>query len=100
MLGRWVFPASWCPLVLYVQQVSVGVSVYSLVAMAVDRRRAIAQPLRRAGRARARRCIGAIWATALLASAHLLFIAAAVPFHHNGRYRATSDIYLFVFKLP
>ncbi|XP_059489227.1 allatostatin-A receptor-like [Neocloeon triangulifer] len=84
MLGRWIFPPSWCPVVLYMQQVSVVVSVYTLVAMGFDRYRAIVHPMRlQIGRKRARRCIFSIWTLTLAASAHIFWITKAVPFRYN-----------------
>jgi len=69
------------------QQVSVVVSVYTLVAMGFDRYRAIVHPLRlRVGRKRARRCIASIWFITLVTSGHIFWITKAVPFHHNGQW--------------
>ncbi|CAB3367732.1 Hypothetical predicted protein [Cloeon dipterum] len=86
MLGRWIFPPSWCPVVLYMQQVSVVVSVYTLVAMGFDRYKAIVHPLRlQVGRKRARRCILAIWLATLITSAHIFWITEAVSFKYKDQ---------------
>ncbi|KAH7984131.1 hypothetical protein HPB52_017341 [Rhipicephalus sanguineus] len=37
MLGRWIFEPLFCPVVLFMQHVSVIVSVYTLTAIGVDR---------------------------------------------------------------
>ncbi|KAL3225826.1 hypothetical protein MRX96_025409 [Rhipicephalus microplus] len=37
MLGRWIFEPFFCPVVLFMQHVSVIVSVYTLTAIGVDR---------------------------------------------------------------
>ncbi|CAN7992522.1 unnamed protein product [Ixodes hexagonus] len=37
MLGRWIFDPLFCPVVLFMQHLSVIVSVYTLTAIGVDR---------------------------------------------------------------
>ncbi|XP_050052441.1 neuropeptide Y receptor type 5-like [Dermacentor andersoni] len=37
MLGRWIFEPLFCPVVLFMQHVSVIVSVYTLTAIGIDR---------------------------------------------------------------
>ncbi|XP_070551074.1 RYamide receptor-like [Ptychodera flava] len=45
-LQQWPFGAAMCPFVLYLQQVSVTASVYTLTAIAIDRYMAVVHPLR------------------------------------------------------
>ncbi|XP_070548899.1 QRFP-like peptide receptor [Ptychodera flava] len=45
-LEQWPFGAAMCPLVVYLQQVSVAASVYTLTAIAIDRYMAVVHPLR------------------------------------------------------
>lgn len=46
LLQRWNLPEFMCPFCPFVQTVSVNVSVFTLTAIAVDRHRAIINPLR------------------------------------------------------
>jgi len=65
MLGNWVFTAPMCPLVLFMQTVSVTVSVYTIMAIGVDRFWVVYFPLRsRITKSRSKTVIGAIWLVA------------------------------------
>jgi leucokinin receptor len=46
LLQRWNLPHFMCPFCPFVQVLSVNVSVFTLTAIAVDRHRAIIEPLR------------------------------------------------------
>ncbi|XP_013787877.2 RYamide receptor-like [Limulus polyphemus] len=50
MLGRWIFDPNFCPMVLFMQLCSVIVSVYTLMAVGLDRFYAIMYPLRRSSK--------------------------------------------------
>jgi len=73
MLGDWVFSAPMCPVVLFFQMVSVTASVFTSVAIGVDRFWVVFYPLRsRITSSRAPVVIGSIWiAAAALSSAQL-----------------------------
>ncbi|XP_070551934.1 QRFP-like peptide receptor [Ptychodera flava] len=45
-LEQWPFGAAMCPIVVYLQQVAVTASVYTLTAIAIDRYLAVVHPLR------------------------------------------------------
>ncbi|KAF4525204.1 hypothetical protein B566_EDAN008311 [Ephemera danica] len=83
MLGRWVFPMPTvtCPLVMYLQHVSVFVSVYTLTAIGIDR--AILYPLnRRASRCRSRLVLAVIWVAACVICSCIFVVTKAkkVPY--------------------
>lgn len=67
LLDSWIFGLFMCHLITYAQAVSVFVSAYTLVAIAVDRYIAIIYPLRpRMTRRHGLQLIGLIWLVALL----------------------------------
>ncbi|XP_077985387.1 neuropeptide Y receptor type 6-like [Glandiceps talaboti] len=45
VVNRWLFGDVMCPLVKYAQQVSIMASIYTLVAVSIDRYRAVINPL-------------------------------------------------------
>lgn len=45
MLRAWIYPSAFCPIVLFLQGVSVSASIYTLLAIGVDRFLAIKWPL-------------------------------------------------------
>ncbi|XP_014677910.1 PREDICTED: galanin receptor type 2-like [Priapulus caudatus] len=45
MLHAWIYPSAFCPIVLFLQTVSVSSSIYTLLAIGVDRFLAIKWPL-------------------------------------------------------
>ncbi|XP_071440058.1 tachykinin-like peptides receptor 99D [Hetaerina americana] len=63
LLQRWDLPEFMCPFCPFVQVLSVNVSIFTLMAIAVDRHQAIVRPLSgaRPSRLRARLVIAAIW---------------------------------------
>ncbi|XP_077495840.1 orexin receptor type 2-like [Amblyomma americanum] len=62
----WFFGAALCKIVLYLQCVSVSVSVLTLTFISLDRWRAICRPLRSQGSPGARVAIGTIWIVSCL----------------------------------
>ncbi|XP_070556397.1 RYamide receptor-like [Ptychodera flava] len=46
MYGRWIFGRNMCPTVIFLQQVSVIVSIYTLTAIGIDRYFAVMYPLK------------------------------------------------------
>ncbi|XP_070538710.1 substance-K receptor-like [Ptychodera flava] len=67
MYGRWIFNTAMCPIVIFLQQVSVMVSVYTLVAIGIDRYFAVLYPLKvRVTKHRARMLFASIWLVSFL----------------------------------
>ncbi|XP_068083241.1 RYamide receptor [Anabrus simplex] len=65
LLQRWNLPYFMCAFCPFVQVLSVNVSIFTLTAIAVDRHRAILNPLSaRPSKLRAKICIAAIWCVA------------------------------------
>lgn len=63
LMSRWPFGRALCPIVTYVQTVSVHLGAFTLVGVSVDRFRAVARPLR--PRASVRTACVVIWALSL-----------------------------------
>ncbi|XP_049942603.1 neuropeptide Y receptor type 1-like [Schistocerca serialis cubense] len=62
LLQRWNLPHFMCAFCPFVQVLSVNVSIFTLTAIAIDRHRAILNPLSaRPSKLRAKLCIAAIW---------------------------------------
>lgn len=70
LLQRWILPHFMCPFCPFVQVLTVTVSVFTLTAIAIDRHRAILNPLSaRPSKLRAKISIGVIWvASGMLAT--------------------------------
>lgn len=70
ILQRWDLPRFMCPFCPFVQIVSVNVSIFTLTAIAIDRHKAILNPLRaRSSKHASKIVIGVIWMFALLLAA-------------------------------
>ncbi|XP_077552948.1 RYamide receptor-like [Haemaphysalis longicornis] len=93
MLGRWIFEPLFCPVVLFMQHVSVIVSVYTLTAIGVDRYYAIMYPLSfRWTRRRGPHIILTIWVVAgLLSSVQLVYGRANKFTWAGGTYYDCSE---------
>jgi hypothetical protein len=75
MLDNWIFSAPMCPVVLFLQTVSVTVSVYTSVAVGVDRYWIVNFPLKsRITKSRSPVVIGTIWTAACLLSSVQLVV--------------------------
>jgi len=75
MLGHWVFSAPMCPVVLFLQTVSVTASVFTSVAVGMDRYWVVNFPLTsRITKSRSPAVIAAIWSTACILSSIQLII--------------------------
>ncbi|XP_078660127.1 RYamide receptor-like [Branchiostoma floridae x Branchiostoma belcheri] len=62
MLQQWLFGSVMCPLVRFFQVLSVSVSIFTLVAIGVDRYQAVMYPLRmRMSKSRAKQVVAIIW---------------------------------------
>ncbi|XP_021707016.1 substance-K receptor [Aedes aegypti] len=80
VLQRWNLPEFMCPFCPFVQLLSVNVSVFTLTAIAVDRHRAIINPLRaRASKNISKFVISAIWMMSFALAAPTLFALRVVP---------------------
>ncbi|XP_055596964.1 substance-P receptor-like [Uranotaenia lowii] len=80
VLQRWNLPDFMCPFCPFVQLLSVNVSVFTLTAIAVDRHRAIINPLRaRASKNISKFIISAIWMLSFGLSAPTLFALRVIP---------------------
>ena len=85
MLSNWIFSAPMCPVVLYMQTVSVTVSVCTIMAIGVDRFWVVNYPLRsRITKSRSKAVIAAIWVIACLLSSVQLYVGKAVPRQEVG----------------
>ncbi|XP_070544008.1 prolactin-releasing peptide receptor-like [Ptychodera flava] len=87
MYGHWIFSAGMCPTVIFLQHVSVFVSVYTLAVIGIDRYIAIIWPMKaRVTKNRVKLLIASVWlASVPLASVPTAF-AEAKPF------RCTDDV--------
>lgn len=73
--AAWVLGSVICKLVPYLQGVSVAASVYTLVAVAVERYRSISSPLKRhLSTRRCRLVIASIWTFAVVITLPWLFV--------------------------
>lgn len=67
VLQRWDLPSFMCPFCPFIQILSVNVSIFTLTAIAIDRHKAILNPLRaRSSKYASKIIIGIIWICALL----------------------------------
>ncbi|XP_077977621.1 QRFP-like peptide receptor [Glandiceps talaboti] len=97
-LGRWIFGTVMCPAVVFLQQVSVCVSIYTLTAVGIDRYYAILQPMKkRMTKSRTKLVICLIWSVSLSLSIVQLVSVRAVQFdlndpkYHNRREVVNED---------
>ncbi|XP_069124269.1 QRFP-like peptide receptor [Argopecten irradians] len=85
ILGRWLFPEVLCPLVLFVQIFSVAASVFTNMAIGIDRFLAVTFPLRsRLTHARAKYCIIVIWICAFILGSVMFFVGRATEMSGFG----------------
>ncbi|XP_070543810.1 substance-P receptor-like [Ptychodera flava] len=86
MYGHWIFSSGMCPTVIFLQHVSVFVSIYTLTAISIDRYMAIMQPLKaRVTKNRVNILITSIWLASIpLASVQAAF-ARAKPFTYDDK---------------
>lgn len=78
MLGHWIFSEPMCPVVLYMQTVSVTASVGTNMAIGIDRFYVVRYPLRsRVVRSRSKFVIGAVWLVSLTSSSIQLAVGKA-----------------------
>ncbi|XP_050095735.1 neuromedin-K receptor-like [Anopheles aquasalis] len=83
LLQRWNLPEFMCPFCPFVQLISVNVSVFTLTAIAVDRHRAIINPLRaRTSKNISKFVISAIWLLSFALAAPILFALRVRPVYN------------------
>lgn len=80
LLKEWVFSAPMCPIILFIQMLSVTVSVYTNTAISIDRCLAIKYPLKlmQASRQHIRWTIAIIWVLSMCLSAVQLGVSRQV----------------------
>ncbi|XP_063586925.1 RYamide receptor-like [Penaeus indicus] len=85
MFHRWIFAPEFCRIVAFMQHVSVTCSVYTLVAIGVDRYKALIHPLNtRWTKSRARLVIGGIWLFSVVISLVPLIVSDSVRYDWDG----------------
>ncbi|CAM1298552.1 Uncharacterised protein g2159 [Pycnogonum litorale] len=90
--NRWVFVPTLCPVVQTVQLLSVTVSVYTLIAIGIDRYYAIVHPLSRAWtRSHGAVVIAMIWIFSVLASVYQFLNSNAEQFEWDGQLYYTCE---------
>ncbi|XP_055350478.1 RYamide receptor-like [Paramacrobiotus metropolitanus] len=83
---HWQFPDPLCPIVLFLQLSSVLTSVYTLVAIGVDRYLFVTRPLKaRLTKRKGKFVVVSIWIFALLLSSVQLAVVRCMKFIHNGQ---------------
>ncbi|XP_070543863.1 neuromedin-K receptor-like [Ptychodera flava] len=92
MYGRWIFSANMCPTVLFLQHVSVFVSVYTLTAIGVDRYFAVMHPLKiRITKTKGKVLIALIWLVSVSLSIVQAVFARAKPFDYGRTVYLCTD---------
>ncbi|XP_069981112.1 prolactin-releasing peptide receptor-like [Penaeus vannamei] len=87
MFHRWIFAPEFCRIVAFMQHVSVTCSVYTLVAIGVDRYKALIHPLNtRWTKSRARLVIGGIWVFSVVISLVPLIVSDSVRYDWDGEW--------------
>ncbi|XP_077866840.1 substance-P receptor-like [Saccoglossus kowalevskii] len=85
MYGHWMFGRAMCPIVLFVQQVSVSVSIYTLTAIGIDRYFAVIYPLKiRPTNIRNRVALLLVWVVSLLLSVVQLVVGYTKELYWDG----------------
>ncbi|XP_077999609.1 prolactin-releasing peptide receptor-like [Glandiceps talaboti] len=94
--GHWKFGKVMCPTVIFLQQVSVIVSVYTLTAIGIDRYYAILHPLtKRVTKNRTKHVICIIWVVSICLSIVQLVSARSIPYDLNEDYDIEGDTVYF-----
>lgn len=74
VMQRWDLPRFMCPFCPFVQVLSVNVSIFTLTAIAIDRHKAILNPLRaRSSKHASKIVIGIIWSMSLFLAAPISY---------------------------
>nr|XP_046912757.1 RYamide receptor-like [Dermatophagoides farinae] len=94
MLGRWIFIAIMCPIVNCAQLTTITVSIYTLVAIAIDRYMAIMYPLRKSISWFKRHrtfIVILIWIFGICLGISQIFVTETDTFEHNGHKYISCD---------
>lgn len=74
ILQRWVLPYIMCPFCPFIQTITLNVSIFTLTAIAIDRHKAILNPLRaRSSKYASKLVITIIWIVALFLAAPMSY---------------------------
>ncbi|XP_066304446.1 prolactin-releasing peptide receptor-like [Branchiostoma lanceolatum] len=85
MLQQWLFGSVMCPLVRFFQVLSVSVSIFTLVAIGVDRYQAVMYPLRmRMSKSRAKQVVAIIWIMSFALAAVQLAVCRVYQVQSGG----------------
>jgi leucokinin receptor len=91
VLQRWNLPKIMCPFCPFVQIVSVNVSIFTLTAIAIDRHKAILNPLRaRSSKHASKIIITIIWVVAFMLAAPISYGLRVVDL--NLHYMIDSEL--------
>jgi len=83
VLQRWDLPKFMCPFCPFVQTLSVNVSIFTLTAIAIDRHKAILNPLRaRSSKHASKIIIAIIWFVAFMLAAPISYALRVVDLTH------------------
>jgi len=83
VLQRWVLPDFMCPFCPFIQILSVNVSIFTLTAIAIDRHKAILNPLRaRSSKKASKIIIAIIWVVSLLLALPISYGLRVVDLTH------------------
>ena len=83
VLQRWDLPKFMCPFCPFIQTLSVNVSIFTLTAIAIDRHKAILNPLRaRSSKHASKIIIAIIWIVAFLLAAPISYALRVVDLTH------------------
>ncbi|XP_070545120.1 QRFP-like peptide receptor [Ptychodera flava] len=82
--GHWIFSSGMCPTVIFLQHVSVFVSIYTLTAIGVDRYFAVMHPLKiRITKTKGKILIALIWFVSVSLSIVQAMVARTKPFDYK-----------------
>lgn len=96
LLQRWILPHFMCPFCPFVQALTVNVSIFTLIAIAIDRYRAILNPFsKKLSKTTAKIIIGTIWFISTLLATPFTVALRVKLINDNGYMRPFCDnIYL------
>ncbi|XP_017463164.1 PREDICTED: cholecystokinin receptor type A-like, partial [Rhagoletis zephyria] len=102
LLRRFIFGRFMCHLISYMQTVSVAVSVWTLVAMSVERYYAICQPLRsrehRQTRRHAYRILGLVWTLAIFLMLPTAIVSELQMIKQTGNFKCREAWPSFLYR--
>lgn len=75
LIKRWVFGELMCPIVLFMQILAVSLSIYTMVAIGLDRYYAVRNPLKNYGHKTTKLTLTIVWAISISLASVQLFVA-------------------------